>query len=282
MRNIICYIALAFSISASAEVLLVENFDQPVGTPVTSCPGWTIPYGGTSCFSLTNGLTFDGYAGSDIGNAILLDAKSGNDQPQHDLAAVVTSDEVYAAFLLKPMLVNKDKDYFFSFGDNIAGSYNFNARVLISNTGQIGLTFADKQKAVFSNVALSPDLTYLIVVCYTIVPGNNNDQVSLYAFAQMPTEKPQTPVIGPLADAGKADINPSKVVLRGINNDDWIVLDGIRVATTWGEAVAPTVAQGLQSPATDGTKAYKRMENGQLIIVQGGKKYNALGAEIDY
>lgn len=280
MRRFTLFLTLACCISASAEVLLIEDFKASIGAPVTSCEGWTIPYGGDSYFSLTDGLTFNGYAGSDIGNAILLDAKSGNDQPQRDLSSAVTNGEVYVAFMLNPKMVTKEKDYFFSLSDNITGSYNFNGRILLTSTYQFGLTFADKQNAFFSNVALSPDLTYLIVLCYTIVPGDNNDKVSLYAFAEMPSEKPETPIIGPLSDAAKSDINPSKVVLRGIANDDWIVVDGIRVATTWEEAVAPAQPQGISNPTTIHTGAYKRMENGKLIIVQGNKKFNALGAEM--
>lgn len=278
MKRFLLYALLCVCPLAYAEVLLTENFEYPVGTPLTSC-GWTAPYGNTTPASITNGLVFNGYQGSNIGGAALLDEKMSNKEPHRSFTGTPTTGDVYVAFLFQPTVVAK-KGYFFSLRDDKTTEYNFMGRVSINEDYQLGLTFGDNQKAVYTDEVLDGQRVYLIVLRYSMLP-ETNDQVSLYVFPAMPTEQPEKPLIGPLSDSGKPDIQPANIVLRGFDNDTWLVIDGIRVATTWEEAVAHTSATDLlQNTAPNATKAYKRMENGQLIVIRGDKKYNALGKEI--
>lgn len=250
MRKQIIFFLLGICIPLSAQTLVTEDFDYELSASVTSCGSWMLQWGGESAYLITNGLEFPHYAGCGVGNAVLLDSDGSNDQP-HLPFAEVTSGDVFVAFMFQPSVVAK-KGYFFCLRDNkLTGSdFNFNARVSINADYQLGLTFANNQNAVYSSETLNPQKVYLCVVKYSIVSGTNNDAVSLYVFDSEGDimSEPAAPTLGPLTDAAKVDINPANVVLRGFDNNGWLVIDGIRVAQTWRDAVEYTDATcGIES-----------------------------------
>lgn len=227
---------------AQAEVLVQEDFNYPLGDDLTG-HGWYTQYGDPSGITLTNGLEFTGYIGSSVGNAAIIDCKSGSSQP-HLAFKEVSKGTIYAAFLFQPV-INYKKGYFFALRDNNKAEFNLNARVLLDADSRIGLTFADNQKAVFTEEALDGQKVYLIVVKYTILEGANNDEVSLFVLEQPAATEPTEPTIRTLVDNSKKDIAPANVQLRGYDADGWLVIDGLRVATTWEEAVAPAASSDL-------------------------------------
>lgn len=224
---------------AGAEVLLEENFDYPLGEFPLAEGGWYTQWGGASSLSIGEGLTFEGYAGSGVGNGVAINTDDDNNP--HRAFKQITEGNVYVAFMLRPLAAYK-KGYFLTLRDekvNDYSSFNFNGRVSVNEDGQLGLTFANNQNAVYADEVLDGNTTYLVVLKYTIVEGKNNDNVSLYCFDEMPDAEPAAPLVGPLSDAAKVDINPANVVLRGYAGADYVelLLDGIRVATTWDEAL---------------------------------------------
>ena len=79
-----------------------------------------------------------------------------------------------------------------------------------------------------------------MVLKYEVVPGNNNDKVSLYVFDSMTSEvEPENPTLGPIVSTSgdKDDIFPAGIGLRQGHQDINIIVDGIRVATSWEAAV---------------------------------------------
>lgn len=237
-KNIYTFLAMIAmgTAVAGAEVLLEENFDYPQGEFPLEKGGWYTQWGEASSLSIGEGLTFEGYAGSGVGNGVVIDADDSNNP--HRAFKQVTEGNVYVAFMLRPFTVYK-KGYFLTLRDRDSYSFNFNGRVSVNESGQLGLTFANNQNAVYADEVLEGNMTYLVVLKYTIVEGKNNDNVSLYCFDKMPDAEPAAPLVGPLSDAAKVDINPANVVLRGYAVADYVelLLDGIRVATTWDEAL---------------------------------------------
>lgn len=239
-KNIYTFLAMIAmgTAVAGAEVLLEENFDYPQGEFPLTEGGWYTQWGGASSLSIGEGLTFEGYAGSGVGNGVAINTDDDNNP--HRAFKQVTEGNVYVAFMLRPLAAYK-KGYFLTLRDGDVGGYsfNFNGRVSVNEDGQLGLTFANNQNAVYADEVLDGNTTYLVVLKYTIVEGKNNDNVSLYCFDKMPDAEPATPLVGPLSDAAKVDINPANVVLRGYTGADYVelLLDGIRVATTWDEAL---------------------------------------------
>ena len=152
----------------SAEVLLTEDFEYPVGDDLVS-HGWLTTYGAaTSGITVTNGLAYNGYAGSNVGGAAVIDCKTSSDQPHLNFGEQ-TEGKIYTAFLFQPTIVDKS-GYFFCLRDNIIMStFNFYARVFISADYRLGLTFADNQRVQYAGPALDAQQVYLLVLEYAIL-----------------------------------------------------------------------------------------------------------------
>ena len=283
-------VAVVLGITAHAELLVTEdfNYESGAGMPVGSWFfQWPNTYSGMAV--VTPGLSFPGYPGSEIGNALLMEGDYSNDQP-HLAFKEVTSGDVFVAFMIEPTLVTKS-GWFLTLRDNKVDNSTFNycARVYVTEDDTLGLRFFKKAEAVFKKWELKSDKTYLLLLKYHIVAGNHNDEVSLYAFEKMPTTLPAEPLIGPLTDPEAPDINPAHVVLHGFDDDGWLTVDGIRVATTWEEALGITSEEpdepdrpenpdeGVDAIHSGKSSAIKVYRNGQIVILRNGKAMNILG-----
>lgn len=229
-------IAVMFiTLSVSAETLLTEDFDYAQGELLTDHT-WFTQWGTPAAITVTSGLEFDGFAGCGIGNAAVLDVAES--QQLHKSFTEVTEGSIYVAFMFQPTIAYTE-GYFFCLRDNKLDNqtYNFNARVFINAFGQLGLTFANNGKKVYNEQVIDAATTYLMVLKYTVNAGANNDAVSLYLLDTFTDTEPSEPFIGPLTDAAAKDINPANIVLRSYSSDVWLVVDGLRVGTTWQDAV---------------------------------------------
>lgn len=287
MKQYVLILVTLLTVALRAETLVVEDFNYALGSDLTDSL-WFTQWGEASGITVTNGLTFSGREGSEVGGAAMIDVKSSSSQA-HLAFEPVLSGDIYAAFLFEPAANWKD-GYFFSFRDSLMNDYstfNFNGRIFIGEEYNLGLTFADNQKKVMSSYTLDADSVYLLVLRYQIVPGANNDSVSLYAFSSMnavpESMEEAIPVVAPLADGAKPDIDPARVMLRGFDADGLLLVDGIRIATTWTEAIAkselpePPVEDALDEVITPASKTVKLLDNGHVLIKRGAQLYNILG-----
>jgi len=268
-----------------AEVLFTEDFDYASGTSLTSHNDWFLQWGGASnMLAVEPGLEFAGYPGSGIGNALLIEGDYSNDMPHH-VFPQVTSGDVYVAVLMEPTFVTKN-GYFLTLRDEHADNtaYNYCGRVYAGvdddYNNVVGLRFFKKAEAVFDEtVHLESDKTYLLVLRYHIVDGANNDEVSLYLFDQMPTAMSDKPLIGPLTDPQAPDINPAHVVFHSYDDDGFLTVDGLRVATTFEDAVGIEAQGWLSTSSTE--QPAKQLHHGQLRIIRNNTIYTPLG-QISY
>lgn len=246
-------IFLVLTFGASAQLLLEENFDYSADALLTD-NGWTAHSGvGSNAITVVSpGLTFANYPSSDIGNAALLD-NTGEDVNR--LFTEVSSSAVYAAFNFKVSAIAAG--YFIHLAPNPQNN-DFRARLWISGSGtdvRVGLSFASSD-TVFSTETLLTDSTYLAVLKYEIVDGDLNDVVSLHIFGvedNIPMVEP-APTVGPIANATtSADINPGSINLRQFSGSQNITVDGIRIATSWAEAVTNflTIAEAIEDLNSD-------------------------------
>lgn len=253
--------ALLTTLTAPATTLLTEDFDYAQGEVLTD-HNWFTQWGAASAISVTNGLNFEGYAGCGVGNAAVLDVAESNQL--HKAFTPVTEGNVYVAFMFQPIMAYKE-GYFFCLRDNKLDNqtYNFNARVFMNTDGKLGFTFAQNGNKVYGDQVLDASKTYLVVLKYTINAGANNDAAALYLLDTFSATEPSEPFIGPLTDATAIDINPANMVLRGYSADIWLVVDGIRVATTWEDAVKGGVCtNGISTPLLNDSKIY--VQNGSV------------------
>ena len=217
--------------------LLVEDFDYPAGDALT-LHGWAIHSATTNPLVVTSpGLTFNGYVGSNIGNAAGVN-NTGIDENK-PFGAQTTAGSIYASFMVNATATSIAGDYFFHIFDPNAVTSHRGRVFIIPVSGSpgkmsIGFSFGISPAQTTMSTPLNFGQTYLMVVKYTIVDGATNDNVSLFVFAEGDdfTNEPAIPTIGPLTGA-VADIVPTGVALRQFDAAQRITVDGIRVDTEW-------------------------------------------------
>jgi len=286
MRKIILGALLMMGVAVQAKVLLVEDFDYKLGNQLTKCGKWYLQFpNNEDQITISNGLELEGYVQSGIGNGVLLDCKSGSAIP-HIQIPEVDSGSVYVAMMIQATLPVGKSGWLMSFRDNklTSTTYNENGRLLINPDNQLGASVAGPTESTcgYDALELNSQQVYLAVLKYTIVPGANNDETSLYVLDSVVNAEPKTPDVGPLTDSNVADINPSNLLLRGFSEDGWIVIDGIRVATTWHEAmgVEPTGWKEVQNAQCTMHNVRKYVENGRLVVEKNGVKCSVLGVSL--
>jgi len=243
--------------------LLVENFDYPVSTVLTTgttadpITGWLGHNGsGTNNIAVSNGLVYPNYLGSGIGGAATLTATG---QDIHKLFTSQTSGSVYVAFLVNVANSGATGDYFLHVGPSPI-STTFRGRVFVrkneSNKVAFGISYA-ATAPVMSDFVYDLNVTYLIVLRYSIVEGASNDVTSIFVNPVPGGAEPSTGWIT-ATDTGADLAGVASVALRQgtTANNVNVIVDGIRVASTWALAVAaggtsnPTVATPTFSPST--------------------------------
>lgn len=236
----------SMALPASGQALLVENFDYPAGALLTAS-GWTNHSGSSEFIDVAvPGLTFAGYPLSNIGGMAQVD---NNGEDVHRKFTVQTSGKVYAAFMVK---VNGSADgYFLHFGGDPVGSA-FRPKIWLVGAADpfnFGISVGSNTATTVSGGAFSYGKSYLVVIKYEIIEGEKNDAVSLFIMdSTVPATEPATPTVGPLTDATQSDIQPGTIALRQYSASQKIMIDGIRVATSWTEAVTAPLGGDTFAP----------------------------------
>ncbi|MDW7988455.1 MAG: hypothetical protein RMJ65_07135, partial [candidate division WOR-3 bacterium] len=229
----------------------VENFEYIAGTSV-GYNGWS-PHsssGANPILVVEPGLTYSGYVSSGIGNAAKIDT-TGEDVNRTYTSQ--TSGTIYAAFMVNIDAATAGGDYFFHLSTNPLSTTYFDGRVYVKKDASNNLAFGLSKRtetAIYTDFVYSLNTTYLVVLKYEIVSGTQNDKVSLFIFSSgVPPTEPVTPTIGPLSPANADPTNIGSVALRQgtAANAPRVIIDGIRIATSWLDAlgIQPGVATQL-------------------------------------
>ncbi len=212
---------LVGSVGISAQVL-VENFDYASGSLLTA-NGWT-NHSGTSGFIdvVVPGLSFTGYAGSGIGGAANLD-ENGEDVNRTFDALTGT---VYAAFLIKTEATNS-AGYFFHFAPS-PWATTYYTRVWVNATGD-GVGIGTNAPATYT--AITPGVPVLLVAKLDVASKVS----SLYVLNSVASTEPGSP--DQFFTETATFTNVGAIGLRQYNASQRIIVDGIRVATNWADAL---------------------------------------------
>ncbi len=217
--------------------LLTENFDYRTGDNITS-NGWTAYNGvGKNPIKVTSGgLTYSGYASSGIGNAAAIRAVDGEDDIK--VFDSRNSGSLYAAFLVNVSDAGTDSDYTFGFYQYIPTT--FYGRVYIRKADSsiaFGLSKYNDTPT-YTSFSYALNTTYLIVIKYTFSGMSKDDTVALYINPTPGGSEPSATITAFTA-ANSDSIGLSAFLLRqGATYFPSAVVDGIRVATSWSDAVA--------------------------------------------
>jgi len=244
-------IFLMGSVSVHAQ-LLVENFDYTIGAILTD-NGWTAHSGsGTAAIDVTSGLTFTGYAGSGIGGAANVD---NNGEDVNKTFETQNSGSLYVSFLLQTEATNS-AGYFFMLSPSPVSS-TFWSRIFVNSAGTgIGLSSTSTAPTTF--VSITP-LTPVLVVIKHDFTANTTDMFVLNSYsANEPTSS---------QSISETYTAIGAVAIRQYNASQRQIIDGIRVGTTWAEAVAPAASCDPSNLAFPSSTVDKVMGNDPFTIV---------------
>jgi hypothetical protein len=214
------------------QLLFEENFDYSVGDlPLTN---WNSANTGTAIAIETGSLNFLNYLSSNIGNY----AKMNQGLDYNRSLGDINSGSIYAAALVNVTSASASGDYFLHFTQ--AGT-TFKGRVWAKASGT-GVAFGIAKTGTTPAVNYSGEyafgVTHLIVIKYTFNGGTTTDDI---------VELIINPIVGdaePSATVTASDnttTDATSMTLFGLRqaaaNAPMLYVDGIRVATTWAEAV---------------------------------------------
>jgi uncharacterized repeat protein (TIGR02543 family) len=222
--------------------LLTDDFNY---SGALSSNGWSVHSVGSNPLSTTTGLTYSGYPGSGIGNAVLVSNLGGEDI-NRGLSADQTGNgtNVYVSFLanVNDAATSKTGDYFFHLGDRTTATTftNFAGRVygrIVSSNVNFGINNASANA--FGTTNFSKNTTYLLVIKYTINTGGN-DSASLWV---LPSGVPTTEAAAGTPESTTVSLGQDTIDALGLRQGSattsiGVVVDGIRVGTTWESAVS--------------------------------------------
>jgi|GEM_PF-2194655 len=223
----------------SAQVLLTENFN--FSGKLTS-NGWTAHSGtGTNSDTTTAGLTYAGYLGSGIGNAVQINGLGGEDdnRPLSD-SLYHNGDVAYLSFLVNitDTASNKVGDQFIHLGQRINPTTFtfFAARFFVKIVaGNVNFGLSNTSTATYGTTNFSKNTTYLVIIKYTINTGGNDTTSAWIVPSGIPASEAAagTPEVTNTSTAGTEVLN-AVAVRQGTNgNYPQLVVDGIRVVRSW-------------------------------------------------
>ena len=243
-----------YGVAASGILLKNENFSYGAtdnylasnatgGTPARTGVGganWKFfSAGGANAVQyVASGLTYAGYIGSGIGGALVMQNSSASSEDVSMDFPSQSSGVIYAAQLINFASAPATADFFYSFGDGAAGAtpVYYNRFYAKANGSQLslGLSRNASTTPAYSATALNYGTTYLVVTKYEFATGNS----SMYILTGTPPIiEPPTPNV--ISTGGAVDPSAmTRIVVRQSTNSPLkSTIDGIRIATSWKQAV---------------------------------------------
>jgi len=222
--------------------LVEDNFEYVAGSPITNY-GWTANGnpGVNTILVVEPGLDFPCYAGSGIGNACALNS-SGPDAFKF-LTHSINTGRAFVSFMVK-VSEAQTGDYFFHLSDSTGGFNSDIGRVYAKDSSgkfAFGLNKEGNNNEVWTPAQYTYDSTYLILMIYKFVPGNDNDLVSLIILSDCPPLLEPVATLGPTG-LGQDDLpEVGKVTLRqgSESHAPTLIIDGIYANTTYEATPLP-------------------------------------------
>ena len=293
--------AMMLAVSANAEVLFTEEFNYTSGTVLGTVEGWTTEGEMTEGEGrIVNDLTLSytdaageyilsggkslkhNYASNKVGSS------NGKQYMSYHGFTKVESGAVYLTYMFKADGAQTQSNS--ELLGLTSGSSNPSARPWIGkldsdesgNTFRLGLTMysGKKEEVVWGETAYSIEDVILLVLKYDL----GNKAASLFINPTLGTTVEPT---ADLVDDNDAEprTNIDNVMFRnqGASKSNYFV-GGVRVSTTWAEAVAVKATNPSDPTALDQVevtgKAHKVFVNGQMLIERNGELFNMTGARI--
>jgi hypothetical protein len=217
--------------------LLVDNFEY---SGQLNANGWDIHSGTTNFLSTTAGLTYSGYTGSGLGNAVLIQNLGGEDVNKGFTEQNVDGTSIYLSTLvnISDAASTKSGDYFLNIGDRVSGTSftSFSARVFAKITSDVvNFGISNTSTATYGTTSFAKNTTYVLIVKYTISAAGN-DEVKLWVVPSgIPANEGSAgaPEVTNTITAGQNVIDAVAIRQGSSSTSPQVVLDGLRIGTAW-------------------------------------------------
>jgi|GEM_PF-833626 len=229
------------SFATPAPLPYFEDFEYPTGD-LLAYHGWVNHSGSGSFVTVFAGsLTFPGYPGSGLGNHINLEGGSGSREDIHRAFEGVSSDNLYAAFLVDVETAEADNGYVVHFMPP-PGNFSYRARFFMQDDGAGNLNFGITKGNSGSNVSWVASnflygVTYLIVIKYEYVGDatGDDDVTKLWVNPDLSSPEPAN------GDAENLDVSSDQVLerisIRQGGEDHIYEFDGLTIAPIWSQLI---------------------------------------------
>ena len=252
-------LVMSLSTSASAQ-LFTEDFNYTNGDSLT-LHGWLISSGSTTnaIRDTIPGLTYTGYASSGIGNAVSIFTTG---QDVYKTFPKDSGNTVYSAFMINVRTAQATGDYFYALSP-AESQTNYYGRLFIKSSGA-GFLFGiskSNETAVYGTTVFSFNTTYLAVIKYKFdAAKDSNDIITVYALppATALTSEPLTAEIVDTAISRADAKNLGYITLRQgtATSAPALVMDGIRIDTTWIGAILGTKTYSVGTANVPGEQGH--------------------------
>ncbi|OGU78537.1 MAG: hypothetical protein A2499_08060 [Stygiobacter sp. RIFOXYC12_FULL_38_8] len=216
----------------------------------------------------TNSLTYSGYSSSGVGGSASI-AASGNDDVNRTFSSQ-NSGTVYFSFLVNAASVS-----------TTAGDYNVHlgststhyARVYFKKGSASGKFVVGISKSteteLYTSTEYNVGTTYLVVICYKFNTGSGtDDEVKLWINPDLSGPEPVSDLTQTSITADVSSL--SAISLRQVTST--MIVDGIRVATSWSQAPLPVQLTSFTA---------SNVNNGVQLNWQTATEVNNYGFEVE-
>ena len=299
MKKIFTILMVSLAVFSLNAQVFTEYFEgATLSSPLEGYNGWIVSpkaseANGTSPIINFGLLTYPGYAGSEIGNVVVIASIVGDVSAtqristkkiqlgENDLTNVV-GEKIYAAFLVNVSINSKKgavRDFFNFEGSETSSMTRGRVFAKIYANGDVTFGITKNNTTVTESSVFYTDATYLLVMVYEGVEGESNDILTLYINPDLSkAEAEQTNQL--VAADAQTDYSASaklgiNIRQRGIGAQ----IGGIRVGKSWDAVTKGTTTSVLNKPDSD-----RPMYSFQKTIITNEtgwvKVYNLAGAEV--
>jgi hypothetical protein len=218
--------------------LLIDDFNF---SGLLGSNGWGIHSGTTNFLSTTTGLSYTGFPGSGIGNAVLVSNLGGEDVNKGFDEQTGNGTAIYTSFVVNvtDASTSKTGDYFLHIGKRSSPtnfSTIFPGRIFVKIvSGNVNFGVSNTSTATYGTTNYAKNTVYAVVSKYTI-NTSGNDETKLWVFSSaIPTSEANagTPLASNTTTVGQDTINAIAIRQGNASNSVQVVIDAININTIW-------------------------------------------------